>query len=358
MRDDPSLAGKPVVIGGDPAGRGVVAAASYEARRFGVHSAMPAARAVRLCPRAIFIRPDFTRYRRESEAIFAIYRSFTPLVQTVSLDEAYLDVSERLEPWGSATAVARAIRRRVREETRLTVSVGVGPNRLIAKIASDFDKPDGLTVVRPGKVLDFLAPLPVRRIHGVGPATEAALARMGVVTIADLREHSLEVLAERFGRHGEGLYRYARGLDERAVNPHRDRKSIGQERTYRENLAHLEAMDAELERLAGQVSERLVERGVAARTVSIKVRYADFTTITRAHTFPAPVTTARVLAAAGVELLRLTEAPRRPVRLLGVTASKLMPAGALPSTPIQLRLFDQTEEAVSKMLRNARRART
>ena len=177
MRDDPSLRGKPVIIGGRPESRGVVAAASYEVRRYGVHSAMPSSRALRLCPEAVFIPPDFRRYSRESEKIFAIYREITPLVQAVSIDEAYLDVTDHLGEAGSATAVAREIRRRVREERGLTVSVGVGPNRLIAKIASDFHKPDGLTVVPPGKVQAFLDPLPVRRLHGVGPATEKALGR-------------------------------------------------------------------------------------------------------------------------------------------------------------------------------------
>ena len=179
MRDDPSLAGKPVVIGGNPEGRGVVAAASYEARRFGIRSALPAARAVRLCPQAVFIRPDFNRYREESDYIVEIFRDFTPIVQKVSIDEAYLDVTEQLEPWGSATAVAQEIKRRIRQERGLTVSVGVGPNRLVAKIASDFDKPDGLTVVKPPRVQAFLDVLSVRTLPGVGPASEKRLREQG-----------------------------------------------------------------------------------------------------------------------------------------------------------------------------------
>src|SRR5436305_5065019 len=226
MRDDPSLAGKPVVIGGLPEGRGVVAAASYEARRFGIHSAMPSSRALRLCPQVIFIPPDFRRYRRESEKIFAIYREITPVIQTVSLDEGYLDLTGRLEAFGTATRAAREIRRRVREERGLTVSVGVGPNRLVAKIASDFHKPDGLTVVPPHKVQAFLDPLPVRRLHGVGPATERALAELGVQAVADLRERPLDLLVERFGKHGRLLFEFARGIDDRPVETHRGRKRL------------------------------------------------------------------------------------------------------------------------------------
>jgi len=334
MRDDPHLLGLPVVIGGDPSGRGVVAAASYEARAFGVHSAMPAARAVRLCPGAIFLRPDFPRYRRESEALFAIFRRFTPIIQTVSLDEAYLDVTHHLGSWGSATAVAREIRRQVKEERGLTVSVGVGPNRLVAKVASDFDKPDGLTVVRPGEVLAFLAPLPVRRLHGVGPATERALAEMGVMTVADLRKLSREELIERFGRHGGMLHHFARGEDERPVEIHRERKSLGQEHTYRHNITDLHAMDGEIDRLAAEVAAGLAKRRLSARTVTVKVRYDDFTTVTRSRTFPWPVAETRDLATAATALLRATDAPHRPVRLLGVTASNLV-TGA----PVQLPLF-------------------
>lgn len=324
VRDDPSLRGKPVIIGGDPRGRGVVAAASYEVRRFGVHSAMPAAQAVRLCPQAIFLKPDFARYRKESEQIFEIYRSFTPGVQPVSIDEAYLDVTEHLEPWGSATAVAREIRRRIRAERNLTVSVGVGPNKLVAKIASDFDKPDGLTVVPPARVSEFLAPLPVRSLRGVGPRTEESLKKLGIETVADLRKWSLEELADRFGRHGKTLYDFARGVDERPVTTHRERKSLGTENTYRHDLRRREEMEDEIDRLAVEVAEGLERRGIGAFTVTLKVRYSDFTTVTRSRTLPAPTADADVLSRQARDLLDKTEAPDRPVRLLGVTASKLV----------------------------------
>ena len=323
MRDDPSLRGKPVVVGGDPRGRGVVAAASYEVRKYGVHSAMPAARAIQLCPHAVFLKPDFRRYREESGHIFEIFRRFTPLVQPVSIDEAYLDVTDHLTPWGSATAVAQEIRRRVREERRLTVSIGVAPNKLVAKIASDFHKPDGLTVVHPHKVENFLAPLPVRELRGVGPRTEAALAELGIGTVKDLRRVSREDLTRRFGRHGDTLYEFARGVDERPVVTHRERKSLGHENTYREDLRDLDRMDDEMNRFADEVARGLDRRAFLASTFTVKVRYGDFTTVTRSKTLPAPTADAETIARVARGLLRKTDAPRAPVRLLGLTASGL-----------------------------------
>jgi DNA polymerase-4 len=339
MRDDPSLRGKPVVIGGRPESRGVVAAASYEVRRFGVHSAMPSSRARRLCPDAIFIPPDFRRYSRESEKIFAIYHEFTPLVQAVSIDEAYLDVSDHLGEAGSATALAKEIRRRVREERGLTVSVGVGPNRLIAKIASDFDKPDGLTVVRPEKVQGFLDPLPVRRLHGVGPATERALVEMKVQTVADLRGVELDDLIGRFGKQGRILYEFSRGIDDRPVETHRERKSLGTENTYAEDLTDFTAMEDEVSRMADELAGSLARTGLAGCTVTLKVRYEDFTTVTRSRTYAVPVFDRATIAACALDLLRRTEAPKRPVRLLGVTSSNLV-----RERVEQLFLFDLFEE--------------
>jgi DNA polymerase-4 len=324
MRDDPALRGLPVVIGGLPEQRGVVAAASYEARRFGIHSAMPSSRAVRLCPQVLFIPPDFRRYRRESERIFAIYRELTPVLQTVSLDEAYLDLTGRLGAFGSATAVAREIRRRVLAELGLTVSVGVGPNRLVAKIASDFDKPDGLTVVPPGRVQAFLDPLPVRRLHGVGPATERALVEMGAKTVAELRALAVEDLVARFGRHGRTLHEFAQGIDERPVETHQERKSLSTESTYAEDLEELAEMVREVDRMAAEVAEALGRSGIAACTVTLKLRYADFTTVTRSRTLAAPVADAGTIGACARDLLARTEAAARPVRLLGVTASNLV----------------------------------
>ncbi len=331
VRDRPELAGRPVVVGGDPHGRGVVAAASYEARRFGIHSAMPAAQALRLCPDAVFLRPDFTAYHDEANAIFAIYGRFTPLVQPMSLDEAYLDVSEspHLERLGSATAIAVEIRGQVRHERRLTVSVGVAPNKLVAKIASDFRKPDGLTVVKPDEVADFLAPLPVRRLHGIGPATERALADLGIETVADLRRLSLDRLQARFGHWGRTLWEHARGIDERPVRVEHDRKSLSTERTFASDLGDVAAMEAVLHDMAEEVSDGLARRGLAACTVTIKVRYPDFTTVSRSHTFSAPVSDTATIARCARDLLRRTDAASRGARLLGVGASGLVPDGLL-----------------------------
>jgi DNA polymerase-4 len=327
LRDDPSLAGRPVVVGGRPEGRGVVAAASYEARRYGVHSAMPASRAVRLCPHLVILPPDFRRYQRESEQIFAIYRELTPIVQAVSIDEAYLDVTDHLGAFGTATRVAREIRRRVREERGLTVSVGVGPNRLVAKIASDFHKPDGLTVVPPERVQVFLDPLPVRRLHGVGPATERLLLEMGIQTVADLRARELPVLQEQFGRlNARLLYSHARGIDERPVAEIRERKSLGTETTYERDLVGGDVLDAELGTLAIHLARTLERCELATCTVVLKVRYGDFTTLTRSQTFADPLCAADEIAQCAQQLLRRTAALERPVRLLGITASRLVPA--------------------------------
>ena len=327
MRDDPALAGQPVLIGGRPGGRGVVAAASYEARRFGVRSAMPSVTAQRLCPQAMFLRPDFPRYRAESQRIFEIFRDITPLVQGVSIDEAYLDVTPVLDGWGSATAVARELRLRIGAERGLTVSVGVGPNKLIAKIASDFDKPDGLTVVPPGRVESFLTPLSVRSLPGVGPATEKLLRRLGVRTVGDLRAWREKALVGRFGRYGRSLHRFARGVDERPVQTARQRKSLSSERTFETDLASAPEIECELRRLAAQVSKGLVGKDLLARTVSLKVRYSDYSTVTRAQTFVLPTADEATLAKSVLELARRTEARVRSVRLLGVGCSNLCPAG-------------------------------
>jgi len=332
MRDDPALRGKPVLIGGSASGRGVVAAASYEARRFGVRSATPSVTAKRLCPQAVFIPPDFPRYREESQRIFEILRQMSPSIQPVSIDEAYVDATESYAEWGSATAMAEVIRDRVRQERRLTMSIGVGPNKLIAKIASDFRKPDGLTVVRPAQAMAFLAPLSVRALPGVGPATQARLERHGIRKVMDLRRWSEDDLVLHFGRYGGVLARYSRGDDDRPVKARRGRKSLSCERTYAEDLSTLEEMRAEIDRLAQRVVLGLERKGLAARTVSIKVRYPDFETVTRFLTLPAPSFDPMVIGECARQLLGRTEAGRRAVRLLGVGGSNLtaVDGGQLP----------------------------
>ncbi len=276
--------------------------------------------------RRCFIKPDFSRYREESREIFDIYRTYTPIVQTLSLDEAYLDVSEHLGEFGSATAIAEDIRRRVREERRLTVSVGVGPNKLVAKIASDFDKPDGLTVVRPSAAEEFLAPMKVRRLHGVGPATEKTLHQMGIKKIGDLRATPVDLLISRFGHWGRTMQDRAWGIDDRSVHTHHERKSISTERTFAENIRRIEEIDELIKTMAEEVSRGLEKRELAASTVTVKVRYPDFTTPTRSHTLPTPTLDASTITAVARDLVRRTEATRHTVRLLGVGVSNLVPA--------------------------------
>lgn len=335
VRDDPSLEGKPVVVGGNPDSRGVVAAANYEARRYGIHSAMPAAQARRLCPKTIFLKPEFKRYRSESEAIFAIYRLFTPIIQPLSLDEAYLDVTDHLGDFGNATAIAHEIRRRVKDQRGLTVSVGVASSKLVAKIASDHDKPDGLTVVKPVQVEAFLAPLPVRRLHGVGPAGERALHELGITTVGDLRRLSLDRLMERFGQWGRTLHAFARGEDTREVHTDHVRKSLSTEHTFAEDIREPSEIDKVLEGMANEVASGLAKRELSAGTVTIKARYPDFTTVTRSHTLPVPTATADTLTACARDLVRSTHAFERSVRLLGVGVSNLVP-GSIE----QLALFE------------------
>lgn len=324
MRDDEKLRGKPVVVGGDPSGRGVVAAASYEARAFGIHSAMSAAQAIRRCPEAIFIPPEFGRYAAESKKIFTILRDYSPIIQTLSLDEAYLDVTDHLAPLGSATAIAREIRHRVADEIGLTVSVGAAGNKLVAKIASDYNKPDGLTVVPPAKVSHFLAPLPVRRLHGIGPRTEARLHAMGVRTISDLRSLSLDRLLARFGVWGRSLWLHSRGIDDRPVRTERVRKSLSTERTFPNDLADPEQMDGVLDEMSAEVARGLDRKQIAACTLTVKVRYPDFTTRTRSTTLPSPTAKVADIAGCAHSLIRRTEAAKRSVRLLGVGASNLV----------------------------------
>jgi len=286
---------------------------------------MPAAKAVRLCPTAVFIRPDFNRYTAESAKIFEIFKRYSPIVQTLSLDEAYLDVTDHLENFGSATVVATEIRQKVTREVGLTVSVGAAPNKLVAKIASDFRKPDGLTVVPPAKVSDFLAPLPVRRLHGIGPNTEHVLHNMGVRTVADLRALSLDRLLARFSHWGRTLWLHSRGIDDRPVRTGRTRKSLSTERTFPTDVDDLDQMDGILDEMATEVACGLERKKIAACTFTLKVRYPDFETRTRSHTLPCPTAAAPDISRCAKSLVRRTEARRRAVRLLGVGASNLVP---------------------------------
>jgi len=332
QRDDPSLRGKPLVVGGSPEGRGVVAAASYEARRHGIRSAMPMARAVRLCPELVIVPPDFPRYRDASKRVFAIFRRVTPLVEPLSIDEAYLDVTvnDWAEPF--ASRVAKRLKAEILAETGLTASAGVAPNKMLAKIASGWRKPDGLTVIPTTDVDRFLQRLPVKALAGVGPVTAARLARYGLTRLVELRDADPAVLASVLGAHAASVRRMAFGHDDRPVVPDRPAKSASRENTYAEDLHDPERIRLEIERMALDLAGWLERRAVWARTLVVKVRYSDFTTITRSHTSRADRDAAALAARAQV-LTGRTDAGRRPVRLLGVGVHNLVDAPTDEAAP-------------------------
>ena len=319
QRDNPSLRGKPVAVGGDPTVRGVVAAASYEARKFGVRSAIPMSRAVRLCPSLVIVRPDMQKYRSVSTQIFEIYREVTPLVEPLSLDEAYLDVTENSwnEPLG--VTVARRLKERIKEATQLTASAGVAPNKFLAKIASGWQKPDGLTVVAPERIEKFLQGLPVDALWGVGPVTATRLREHGIEKLTDIRARTAAELEAIVGSLASWLIDLAHGRDERRVEPNRPSKSAGSEETYATDLSSLEDIRREIDQLARGVVEWLEKKSITARTVTIKVRYSDFTTVTRSQSTREPTADVENIVARAVKLLEKTEAGHRPIRLLGVS---------------------------------------
>ncbi len=323
QRDNPGLRGKPVVVGGDPTKRGVVAAASYEARTFGVRSAIPMSRAVRLCPSLIIVRPDFAKYQAVSKQVFAIYREVTPLVEPLSLDEAYLDVTTNA--WGETLGVnvARRIKQAIKDSTQLTASAGVAPNKFLAKIASGWQKPDGLTVIAPERIESFLQGLPVDALWGVGPKTAERLRAHGIEKLVDVRTRSLDQLREIVGSAAEWLSDLSLGVDDRAVDPNEERKSAGSECTYEKDLTDIHRIRAEIDEMARDAARFLDQRAIYARTVVIKVRYQDFTTITRSQSDAKPTRDAEAIAGRALALLEKTEAGRRPVRLLGVTVQNL-----------------------------------
>jgi len=333
QRDDPRLRGRPVAVGGSPESRGVVAASSYEARAFGVRSAMPMARALGLCPDLVVVKPDFARYRSVSQQVMAILRSATPLVEPLSLDEAYLDVTENL--WGEplATTVARTLKARIREETGLTASAGVAPNKFLAKIASGWKKPDGLTVIPPEKVERFLQALPVDALWGVGPVTARKLRALGIERLVDVREADDAALARAVGSLAGWLKRLSYGDDPRPVQPNRPWKSRSAETTYAEDLVDAGEIRREIERLALRAAAALERKNLLARTVTLKVRYADFSTVTRSHTADLPTSDAHDIAARALRLLERTEAGRRPVRLLGVGVHGLLGGSGASASP-------------------------
>jgi DNA polymerase-4 len=323
QRDNPDYRGKPVIVGGSPEGRGVVAAASYEVRKYGVHSAMPAAKAVQLCPQAIFVKPRFEVYREVSEKIREIFFQFTDLVEPLSLDEAYLDVTDNHMNIPSATLIAREIRSLVKERTQLTASAGVAYNKFLAKIASDLNKPDGLAIITPEKAEAFLEKLDIRTFHGIGKATEAKMKGLGINTGRELKEWSEIDLVEQFGKVGRYYYRIVRGIDRRKVKAHRIRKSIGKERTFSEDIDDMPWIYNFLDELAQKIASTMQTKKVSGKTITLKVRYDDFETITRSTSYSYHLNGAAEIAESARLLLKETEVGDRKVRLLGITLSNL-----------------------------------
>lgn len=346
IRDRPELAGKPVVVGGSPDGRGVVAAASYEARKYGVHSAMPAAQARRLCPNAVFLRSRIDYYAKVSKQIREVFEAFTPLVEPLSLDEAFLDVTGSEQLFGPAETIARRIKAEIFGQLRLVASTGVAPNKFLAKIASDLDKPDGFVVVKPDEVDTFLEALPVERIWGVGRQGSKTMHRLGVRTIGELKQLPVEVLESSFGSSGEHFWRLARGLDDRPVVPDREAKSISHETTFETDLADATVLRSWLFELTDQVGRRLRRHELRGGTAHLKVRFSDFRTLTRSQKLSEPTNATDELFSVVVEMLE-TRLPGKhpPVRLLGMGVSDIDVSGR-----VQGHLFDEEDRRRHRQL--------
>lgn len=320
QRDQPDYKDKALIVGGQPNSRGVVAACSYEARKFGIHSAMPCSQAYRLCPQAIFVPPRFEAYREVSEQIRVIFWKYASEVEPLSLDEASLDVSYTEAYGGSATRIAQAIKRDILAETRLIASAGVSYNKFLAKIASDMDKPDGLYVIKPDQGEAFVADLPIAKFHGIGPATEAKMNKLGIEFGKDLRKWTQDDLTEKFGKVGNYYYNIARGIDNRPVRSQRIRKSLGKETTFAEDIISIPELLAQLEMLAEQVLTSLEKHKLTGRTLTVKVKYANFQQVTRAHTTDDDLDLATIKALLPM-LLQRTNAGQQSIRLLGLTIS-------------------------------------
>ncbi|QTK81663.1 DNA polymerase IV [Agrobacterium tumefaciens] len=322
QRDNPDLRGKPLAVGGAVA-RGVVAAASYEAREFGVRSAMPSVTATRKCPHLIFVKPRFEVYRSVSQQIREIFAEYTPLIEPLSLDEAYLDVTENLREMPIATEIALEIRAKIKTVTGLNASAGISYNKFLAKMASDLNKPNGQAVITPKNGPSFVQGLAVKKFHGVGPATAEKMHRLGIETGADLKSKSLQFLTENFGKSGPYFYGIARGIDERPVRPDRIRKSVGAEDTFVDDIHDLALATSELKPLAEKVWSHCQAKSISGKTVTVKIKYSDFTQATRSRTGTSPVTGIAEIMEAASTLLATVYPFKRPVRLLGVTLSSL-----------------------------------
>jgi DNA polymerase IV len=325
--DNPELKGKPVIVGGTRE-RGVVSSASYEARRFGVHSAQPMARAMRLCPKGIFLPPRMERYKEVSDKVFEIFFRFTPLVEPISIDEAFLDVTGSTRLFGPPMDIAKKIKHMVCQEIGLTVSAGLAPSKFIAKIASDLDKPDGLTVVPPDGIMAFLDPLPIEKMWGVGKATREALIRLNIHTFKDLRQTPAQVLEKKFGKYGIKMHQLAMGVDEREVVVYHEAKSVGHEVTFSHDILDKDEAKEELLSLANRVARRMRRHGLSGTTITLKVKYNDFVQITRSTTLPKSTDDGPEIYTTACLLSETTGVGKRPVRLLGISLSQLSHVGA------------------------------
>lgn len=341
QRDTPELRGKPVVIGGNPNSRSVVSTASYEARKFGVKSAMPSATAKKLCPQAIFVRPNFEKYSEASRIVFSILRQHSVLVEPVSIDEAYLDVTEHKLKIEDPVTIAKLIKQNIFAVTKLTASAGVAPNMFLAKIASDFNKPNGLTVIRPEEVKEFLIDLPVRKIPGVGPVTEKELHQLKLFTCGDLLKAGPVKLSQALGKYGAALHDRAKGIDDRAVEPHGESKQSSAEETYDDDLLDMQEMKKKLKVLSYEVFQGLHDEGRMGKTIVLKVKYFDFEQITRSQTLTRKPENAEEVYQAVIALLtKKTMAGKKPIRLLGVGISGLLPKIS-EDVPAQMDLFGE-----------------
>ena len=338
QRDNPAYSGKPLIVGGKPDSRGVVAACSYEARKYGIHSAMSSAVAYRRCNHAIFVKPRFEAYKEASRQIQKIFTEYTPLVEPLSLDEAYLDVTECSKHEGSATRIAQEIKHRIKEKTGLTASAGVSYNKFLAKIASDMDKPDGLFVIKPDQGARFVEQLPIRKFHGIGAATEKKMKALGIYNGADLRQWALADLQKYFGKSSHYYFQISRGVDDRPVRNQRTRKSIGSETTFANDICDQNILIEQLNKLGLDVGQQLQKRQLAARTVTVKVKYANFEQVTRSYSTPSIIEDSHDIEKWLPYLLMKTDAGVRSVRLLGVTVSSFAEVRA-SQLPRQLSLF-------------------
>lgn len=338
QRDNPELRGKPIIVGGSPNSRGVVATASYEARRFGVHSAMPSSHAYRLCPQAIFVKPNFEAYKQVSAQIRDIFRSYTNLVEPLSLDEAYLDVTKNKREIESATYIAEEIRKRIYLTTGLTASAGVSYNKFLAKVASDYKKPNGITVIIPARATMFIDQLPIGKFFGIGEKTEAKMKKLGIHTGYDLRKWDIASLARYFGKMGVYFYYIARGIDNRIVSPNRIRKSIGAEHTFPVDINNYDEILSHLQEIAVEVEHRMVKSNTRGKTITLKVRYANFQRITRSRSIRTAMNNSKKLYEITSELLAHTDVGNRAVRLLGIQVSMLDGKRQKNKKPMQLEL--------------------